>query len=241
MINGKRYNRAALVQVYSGADTALSYGSQGADISNIPAIAVKNLQILRDGATAQYGSDAIGGVINYQIRDDEGFEAQALYGETYEGDGERWQFGLFGGVRLGDTGFVTVAAECYDEQGTSRGATRPSAVIFAQNNPSLAAQVPNFPVRRRSGARRRVTVTRFSSTPGSTSPIRSSSMRPETMLEAAPTRASTIVPRKPRPGWWLILARVVQERGRTGGIARSTQSTQRCVPPAIQAARLEVS
>lgn len=241
MINGKRYNRAALVQVYSGADTALSYGSQGADISNIPAIAVKNLQILRDGATAQYGSDAIGGVINYQIRDDEGFEAQALYGETYEGDGERWQFGLFGGVRLGDTGFVTVAAECYDEQGTSRGATRPSAVVFAQNNPSLAAQVPNFPVRRRSGARRRVTVTRFSSTPGSTSPIRSSSMRPETMLEAAPTRASTIVPRKPRPGWWLILARVVQERGRTGGMGRSTRSTQRRAPPAIQAARLKGS
>ena len=145
MVNGKRYNRAALVQVYSGGDTALSYGSQGADISNIPAIAVKNLQILRDGATAQYGSDAIGGVINYQIRDDEGLEAQALWGQTYEGDGERWQFGLFGGVRLGDTGFVTVAAEYYDEEGTSRGQTRPNAVAFAQNNPSLAAQLPNYP------------------------------------------------------------------------------------------------
>ncbi|MEQ1783929.1 MAG: TonB-dependent receptor plug domain-containing protein, partial [Hyphomonadaceae bacterium] len=56
MINGKRYNRAALVQVYTGADTALSFGSQGADIGNIPAIAIDNLQILRDGATAQYGS-----------------------------------------------------------------------------------------------------------------------------------------------------------------------------------------
>src|SRR6476646_5833753 len=48
MINGKRYNRSALVTVYSGADTALSYGSQGADIANIPAIAIKNLQVLRD-------------------------------------------------------------------------------------------------------------------------------------------------------------------------------------------------
>lgn len=145
MVNGKRYNRAALVQVYSGADTALSYGSQGSDISNIPAIAVKNLQILRDGATAQYGSDAIGGVINYQIRDDEGIEAQALYGETYEGDGGRVQLGVFGGVRLGDASFVTVAAEAYDEDGTSRGATRPNAVVFAQNNPGLAASLPNFP------------------------------------------------------------------------------------------------
>lgn len=145
MINGKRYNRAALVQVYSGADTALSYGSQGADIANIPAIAVKNLQILRDGATAQYGSDAIGGVINYQIRDDEGIEASALYGQTYEGNGERVQLGVFGGVRLGESGFVTFAAEAYDEEGTSRGATRPVAAVLAQNNPTLAAQLPNFP------------------------------------------------------------------------------------------------
>lgn len=145
MINGKRYNRAALVQVYSGADTALSYGSQGSDISNIPAIAVKNLQILRDGATAQYGSDAIGGVINYQIRDDEGIEAQALWGQTYEGDGERLQLGVFGGVRLGERGYVTVAAEAYDEEGTSRGATRPTAVVFAQNNPNLVNTIPNYP------------------------------------------------------------------------------------------------
>jgi iron complex outermembrane recepter protein len=91
MINGKRYNRSALVQVYSGADTALSYGSQGSDIANIPAIAISNLQVLRDGATAQYGSDAIAGVINYQLRRDTGFDVQALYGQTYEGDGERWQ------------------------------------------------------------------------------------------------------------------------------------------------------
>jgi iron complex outermembrane receptor protein len=145
MINGKRYNRAALVQVYSGADTALSYGSQGADISNIPAIAVKNLQILRDGATAQYGSDAIGGVINYQIRDDQGLELSALWGETYEGDGERIQFGAYGGLRLGDNAFFTVAGEYYDDEGTSRGATRPTAVVFAQNNPNLVDRLPNYP------------------------------------------------------------------------------------------------
>ena len=49
-INGKRFNRSALVQVYVGGDTALSFGSQGADISAIPSIAIKNLQVLRDGA-----------------------------------------------------------------------------------------------------------------------------------------------------------------------------------------------
>ena len=145
MINGKRYNRAALVQVYSGADTALSYGSQGADIANIPSISVKSLQILRDGATAQYGSDAIGGVINYQIRDDAGFELQGIYGQTYEGDGERKQLAAYAGFRFGDSGFITFSGEWYDEEGTSRGATRPIAVVLAQTNPGVVNQIPNYP------------------------------------------------------------------------------------------------
>ncbi|MGN3974899.1 TonB-dependent receptor plug domain-containing protein [Tsuneonella sp. SYSU-LHT278] len=144
MVNGKRYNRAALVQVYSGADTALSYGSQGADISNIPAISVKNLQILRDGATAQYGSDAIGGVINYQIRDDAGFELTGLWGETYEGDGDRIQVGAYAGFNFADSGFLSLSGEWYDTDGTSRGRTRPTAVNFATLNPSLANTIPNF-------------------------------------------------------------------------------------------------
>ena len=67
-INGKRFNRSALVQVYTGGDTALSFGSQSPDISAIPSIAIKNLQILRDGATAQYGSDAIAGVMRGRAR-----------------------------------------------------------------------------------------------------------------------------------------------------------------------------
>ena len=145
MVNGKRYNRAALVQVYSGADTALSYGSQGADISNIPAISVKNLQILRDGATAQYGSDAIGGVINYQIRDDAGFELTGLWGQTYEGDGERKQIGGYAGFNFADSGFISLSGEWYETTGTSRGATRPTAVNFATVNPSQANTIPNYP------------------------------------------------------------------------------------------------
>jgi iron complex outermembrane receptor protein len=50
MLNGKRYNRSALVQVYNGGDTGLSFGSQGADLSAIPSIAIKSLEVLRDGA-----------------------------------------------------------------------------------------------------------------------------------------------------------------------------------------------
>ncbi|HEU0045224.1 TonB-dependent receptor plug domain-containing protein [Sphingomonas sp.] len=145
MVNGKRYNRSALVQVYSGADTALSYGSQGSDIANIPSIAIGSLQILRDGATAQYGSDAIAGVINYQLRENSGIELQALYGQTYEGDGERYQIAGNVGFKLGERGFVNVSGEYFNEKGTSRGATRPLAVVLATVNPGVANRIPNFP------------------------------------------------------------------------------------------------
>ncbi len=147
MLNGKRFNRSALVQVYTGGDTALSFGSQGADISSIPAIAVSNLQVLRDGATAQYGSDAIGGVLNYGLRNDAGFEAQALYGQNYDngGDGETWQLSGYGGLEFGEGGYFSVAGEYYDTKGTSRGVQRPSAVNFANQFPNLADQLPNYP------------------------------------------------------------------------------------------------
>ncbi len=145
MVNGKRYNRSALVQVYVGGDTALSFGSQGSDISLIPTIAIKNLQVLRDGATAQYGSDAIGGVINYTLRDDAGLELQARYGETYRGDGKSYQVAGNFGFKLGDAGFVNLSGEYFDDGQTSRGATRPLALEFERLNPSLASQLPNYP------------------------------------------------------------------------------------------------
>ena len=145
MINGKRYNRSALVQVTTGSDTALSFGAQGADIANIPSIAIKNLQVLRDGATAQYGSDAIAGVINYQLRDDAGFELQALYGQAYEGDGDRRQIAGNVGFKLGDKGFINLSGEWYDEKGTSRGVTRPIAVVLAQVQPGVVNSIPNYP------------------------------------------------------------------------------------------------
>ncbi len=145
MLNGKRYNRSALVQVYSGGDTALGYGSQGADISAIPSIAIKNLQILREGATAQYGSDAIGGVLNYGLREDAAYELQARYGQTYEGDGKTRQIAGYVGFKMGDAGYINLSGEYNKDGGTSRGATRPIALQFAAANPSLAAQLPNFP------------------------------------------------------------------------------------------------
>src|SRR5438128_1390068 len=119
-INGKRFNRSALVQVYTGGDTALSFGSQSPDISAIPSIAVKNLQILRDGATAQYGSDAIAGVMNFGlINDRKGFEVQGRWGRFYDhgstklDSGQSRQIAAKGGVGIGATGFIDVAGAWY--------------------------------------------------------------------------------------------------------------------------------
>jgi iron complex outermembrane receptor protein len=147
MVNGKRFNRAALVQVVTGGDTALGLGSQGSDISLIPSIAVGNLQVLREGATAQYGSDAIAGVLNYGLKTEPGFEVTARFGQFYDngGDGDSRQVAAYAGVKVGDSGFITFSGEYNDDKGTSRGVTRPGALLFAQEFPALANQLPNYP------------------------------------------------------------------------------------------------
>jgi iron complex outermembrane recepter protein len=146
MLNGKRFNRSALVQVYTGGDTELSFGSQGSDISSIPSIGIKNLEVLRDGATAQYGSDAIAGVMNYGLRDDIGFEVQAHYGEYPQfKDGKSTQFAFDYGFKVTDNGFVNIAVEYDHDTQTSRGGQRPYVLGWIQDNPSLAKYLPNYP------------------------------------------------------------------------------------------------
>jgi iron complex outermembrane receptor protein len=147
LLNGKRFNRSALVQVYAGGDTGLSFGSHGSDLSSIPSIAVKKLEILRDGATAQYGSDAIAGVLNYGLRDDVGFEVVARMGQYQdESDGDGMLFAANAGFEVGDDGFINLSAEYFDDDQTSRGETRPVAVAFAEENPDLADQLPHYPL-----------------------------------------------------------------------------------------------
>lgn len=144
MLNGKRYNRSALVQVYGGSDTGLGRGAQGPDISAIPSLAIGSLQVLREGATAQYGSDAIAGVLNYGLRQDQGIELVGRTGQYYAGDGESYQIAANAGIK-GSWGFLNLTGEYVDEGQTSRGVTRPSAVNFAQAFPALASQLPNAP------------------------------------------------------------------------------------------------
>ncbi len=150
MLNGKRFNRSALVQVFQGGETALSFGSQGPDLASIPSIAVASLEILRDGAVAQYGSDAIAGVLNYHFRENaSGVELGARYGSYYPGDyssdGDDWQVSGNLGLPLGAQGFVNLSLEFSENDQTVRNPTRPSALEFAVAFPALASGLPHYP------------------------------------------------------------------------------------------------
>jgi len=153
MLDGKRYNRSALVQVFYGGETALAFGSQGPDVGAIPSIAVKSLEILRDGASAQYGSDAIAGVLNYQLRDNSsGIELTSRLGgyfpTGYSRDGTDRQIAGNIGLPLGGQGFVNLSVEWSKYDQTVRNPTRPSALAFAAANaanPSLVSQLPHYP------------------------------------------------------------------------------------------------
>ena len=78
LVNGKRRHRGSIISFLGGG---ISDGAQGVDISAIPSLALKQVEVLRDGASSQYGSDAIAGVINFVLRDNsEGIDLQAKYG-----------------------------------------------------------------------------------------------------------------------------------------------------------------
>ena len=108
LVNGKRRHRSALVQFFA---PAAGNGALGVDIGMIPSMALKSVEVLRDGAAAQYGSDAIAGVMNFRMSDaDEGGKVMVQYGEFFEGE-ESLKVGANGGFKLGDNGFLNLTAE----------------------------------------------------------------------------------------------------------------------------------
>lgn len=136
LINGKRFHRSSLISVR---------GAQAPDLAQIPSHAIKHIEVLRDGASAQYGSDAIAGVINIILDDSHGLEGFSQYSSFYEGDGTDLQLGVRGGVTIGDGGSVVATAEWADTEETSRTRQRPDAIAFQKAHPDL--NVPN-PVQR---------------------------------------------------------------------------------------------
>ena len=123
LINGKRRHRSALVQFFA---PAAGNGAHGADVGMIPGIAVKSVEVLRDGASSQYGSDAIAGVINFVMKDaSEGGSVQVTYGEHFEGE-QSMKFAANAGFALGDSGFANVSLEWVENDALSRGIQRTS-------------------------------------------------------------------------------------------------------------------
>jgi len=139
LVNSKRRHRAALVSIGGS-------GTQGPDVATIPAVALKSVEVLRDGAAAQYGSDAIAGVINFILKDaDEGITFTAQTGQFYEGDGFEYIFSGNAGFGLGENGFVNLSLEYSQADRTVRAEQYCESWFcvptYAAANPDFAAGV----------------------------------------------------------------------------------------------------
>ena len=117
LVNGKRRHRSAILVWFGG----VTDGTQGPDLSPIPSIALRQVEVLRDGASAQYGSDAIAGVMNFLLKDDRaGGSLDVGTGGYRAGDGRAWNAAGNVGLPLGDTGFANLGFEYGDAGPTDR-------------------------------------------------------------------------------------------------------------------------
>ncbi len=117
LVNGKRRHGSALVHV----NGSVGRGTAGTDLNAIPMSAIQRIEVLRDGAAAQYGSDAIAGVINIVLKDNtEGGTLSASVGEYSEGDGENTLVSYNQGVSVGSGGFFNFGLEYRDRGPTNR-------------------------------------------------------------------------------------------------------------------------
>jgi len=128
LVNNKRRHRANVIVWSAGG---ISDGSHGADVSTIPGMALKSVEVLRDGAAALYGSDALAGVINFKLKDaNEGGSAEIRMGEYTEGDGKMAYFAGNMGMELGANGFANVTLEYGSSDETVRSVQRNDAAAL---------------------------------------------------------------------------------------------------------------
>ena len=147
LVNGKRRHRGAVISFLGGG---ISDGAHGPDLSAIPAVALDRVEVLRDGASAQYGSDAIAGVLNLVLREDSsGGSVEAKWGRTAEGDGEATTLAANLGLPLMDAGFINLSMEYKQADPTSRSVQRADAAgLIAAGNSRVrqpAAQIWGAP------------------------------------------------------------------------------------------------
>ncbi|MBK9495010.1 MAG: TonB-dependent receptor [Xanthomonadales bacterium] len=117
LVNGKRRHTSAVVNL----NGSQGRGSAAVDLNAIPFYAIDRIEVLRDGASALYGSDAIAGVINIVLKGgDEGGTVETRYGQMSAGDGELIQAGADMGVKLNADGWIHLSAEYRDRADTNR-------------------------------------------------------------------------------------------------------------------------
>ncbi len=148
LINGKRRHRAAAITWFGNG---VADGAQGPDIAVVPSIALRQVEILRDGASAQYGSDAIAGVMNFELKNSRSGGSAEFRTGAYPlsgGDGEMYSFAANAGFPLGELGFANFSAEYGNTNPTSRSVQRNDALsLIAAGNLDVAtpAQVWGSP------------------------------------------------------------------------------------------------
>jgi iron complex outermembrane recepter protein len=116
LVNGKRQHSVALVNVYGSR----ARGNTGTDLNTIPALAIERIDVLRDGAAAQYGSDAIAGVINIGLKRSQGLDVLGSSGQYAAGDGRNTQLAANYGFGIGERGFMNLTAEYLRRDGSNR-------------------------------------------------------------------------------------------------------------------------
>ncbi len=147
LVNGKRRHRASVIYWLGNG---VADGAQGPDISAIPSIALKRVEVLRDGAAAQYGSDAIAGVLNFILKDDaEGLEVEGRWGQYQEGDGTIYSVAANLGLPMTDNGYANFSFEYGESDATDRSVQRDdAAALVAAGNTAVAnpAQIWGSPI-----------------------------------------------------------------------------------------------
>ena len=144
LVNGKRKNQSALVYIN---DTP-GKGEVGTDMKSIPFSAIERVEILRDGASSQYGSDAIAGVVNIILKKKTNFtEVSLTSGVTSEGDGFNFGADLNSGFKIADKGFVNLTLSYLDQNKTNRAAKPGKDDLFgiAANDPLWGTWLKNNP------------------------------------------------------------------------------------------------
>jgi iron complex outermembrane receptor protein len=141
LVNGKRRHQFSALNL----NVAPGLGTVVSDLNALPSMAVKRIEVLRDGAAAQYGSDAIAGVINLTLDDAaEGTRASLTSGIHDAGDGFTVKAGINQGLRIGARGFLNLTLEYFRSQATNRSDPYDGPVYPAAPNP-FTGPTANFP------------------------------------------------------------------------------------------------